>query len=284
VEAVRPASEAQGQTLRLEQPESPLWADADPARIGQVLSNLLNNAVKYTGRGGAICISAAATGAGLVVEVQDTGVGIPAEMLPHVFDMFTQFSGHRDRSHGGLGIGLTLARRLVERHGGTIEASSPGPGHGSTFTVTLPAAEAPTADARPAAPRAPASACRILVADDNVDALEMLQLMLTLYGHSVTVASDGAAAVALARTVKPQLAFLDIGMPRMNGYEAARRIREELGAAVLLVALTGWGQDEDKRRAREAGFDHHLTKPVDPDAVERLISECSHSEGPSAAS
>ena len=190
--------------------------------------------------------------------------------------MFTQFPGHRDRSHGGLGIGLTLARRLVERHGGTIEAKSEGPGRGSVFTVTLPAAADATAVGRAPAGRSrtPARACRILVADDNADALEMLQLMLSLYGHDVTVASDGVVAVSLATAIRPQIAFLDIGMPRMDGYEAARKIREALGSSVVLVALTGWGQDEDKRRSREAGFNHHLTKPPDPEALEALIAEC----------
>jgi signal transduction histidine kinase/ActR/RegA family two-component response regulator len=276
VEAARPAIDSQGHSVHLDLPDTPLWADADPTRLAQVFSNLLNNAVKYTARGGHIHVSAAAEGADVLLRVQDDGVGIPAGMLPHIFDMFTQFPGHRDRSHGGLGIGLTLARRLVERHGGTIEATSDGAGHGSVFTVKLPAAvDAPVA-ARPAAgrSRAPARACRILVAEDNPDAREMLQLMLSLNGHDVTVASDGVVAVALATEIRPQIAFLDIGMPRMDGYDAARRIRETLGSSVVLVALTGWGQDEDKRRSREAGFNHHLTKPPDPEALEALIAEC----------
>ena len=276
LEAARPAIDAQAHAVHLDLPDEPLWADADPTRLAQVLSNLLNNAVKYTTRGGDIRLSASGSGGNIVLRVLDNGVGIPADMLPHIFDMFTQFPGHRDRSHGGLGIGLTLARRLVERHGGTIEAKSDGPGHGSLFTVTLPAAvEAPATGHAPAGRERPAArACRILVADDNADALEMLQLMLSLYGHDVTVASDGLVALTLATAIRPQIAFLDIGMPRMDGYEAARRIREALGSSVVLVALTGWGQDEDKRRSREAGFNHHMTKPPDPEALEKLINEC----------
>jgi signal transduction histidine kinase/CheY-like chemotaxis protein len=276
VEAGRPGIDAQGHALELHLPAAPLWCHADPTRLSQVLSNLLNNAIKYTPRGGRIRIIGAAGEGQVSVTVEDTGVGIPDEMLPLVFDMFTQFPGHRDRSHGGLGIGLTLAKRLVELHDGTIEARSAGPGQGSAFTVALPSAAPIDRLDRLAGdrPRPPMRACRILVADDNPDAVEMLNLMLSLHGHDVTVASDGVVAVSLATALKPQIAFIDIGMPRMDGYEAARQIRQALGLSVVLVALTGWGQDEDKRRSREAGFDHHLTKPPDPEVLERLISEC----------
>ena len=276
VDAARPAIDAQAHGIHLELPDAPLWADADPARLAQVLTNLLNNAIKYTARGGHIKVGAHAGGSTIVMQVEDDGVGIPTGMLPHIFDMFTQFPGHRDRSHGGLGIGLTLARRLVERHGGTIEAKSDGPGRGSIFTIKLPAAADAAAAGRAAAgrTRGASSACRILVADDNPDALEMMKLMLALYGHDVTVASDGVVAVTLATAIRPQIAFLDIGMPRMDGYEAARQIRQALGSSVVLVALTGWGQDEDKRRSHEAGFNHHMTKPPDPEALEALIAEC----------
>ena len=281
-EAARPAIEAQAHTLRLDLPDRPLHVRADATRLAQVFTNLLNNAAKYTARGGRIGIAARPSGTRALVTVEDTGVGIPQEMLPHIFDMFTQFPGHRDRSHGGLGIGLTLARRLVELHGGTIEAASPGPGLGSVFTVSLPSAVEAVAEERSpvSRQRQQRRACRILVADDNADALEMLQIMLSLHGHEVTVAADGAAAVAMATSLKPQIAFLDIGMPRMDGYEAARQIRKALGGSVVLVALTGWGQDQDKLRSREAGFDHHLTKPPEPEALESLISECGRSPAP----
>jgi signal transduction histidine kinase len=276
IEAIRPAMDAQEHVLKLELPSSPLWADADLTRLTQVFSNLLSNAVKYTVRGGTIRVSATATAARAKLMVADDGVGIPADMLPHIFDMFIQFPGHRERSHGGLGIGLTLAKRLVEAHGGTIEARSEGPGRGSAFTVTIPLLQnvdrADTWGTLPHVHRP--RPCKVLVADDNADAVEMMRLMLTLHGHEVSVAADGVAAVALAKSIEPQIAFIDIGMPRMDGYEAARRIRDALRSRVVLVALTGWGQDEDKRLSSEAGFDHHLTKPPDPDVLERLILEC----------
>jgi CheY-like chemotaxis protein len=196
-------------------------------------------------------------------------------MLPRIFDMFTQLQAHRDRAHGGLGIGLTLARRLVELHEGTIEATSDGPGCGSAFIVRLPLLESEAAGpALPIRADSPAGGgYRVLIAEDNPDAAEMMQVMLRLKGHDVRVASDGAEAIAIAKTFDPHIAFLDIGMPHMDGYEAARRIRELPGRRVTLVALTGWGQDDDKRRSRDAGFDHHLTKPPEPDVLERLIAE-----------
>jgi PAS domain S-box-containing protein len=280
IEAARPAIDGQGHALEVHVPATPLWTYADPTRLAQVLSNLLNNAVKYTGRGGTIRVRGAAGDGQVSLTVEDTGVGIPAEMLPLVFDMFTQFPGHRARSRGGLGIGLTLAKRLVERHGGTIEARSEGTDRGSAFTITLPAA-APADGLAPSAgdrPRRQTRACRILVADDNPDAAEMLRLMLSLHGHEVVVARDGVDAVERASAMQPQIAFLDIGMPRMDGYEAARHIRATLGSNIRLVALTGWGQDEDKRRSREAGFDRHLTKPPDPEVLEQLIAECGQGE------
>ena len=273
IDAARPAIDAQAHSIQLEVPFTPLWVHADPARLAQVFTNLLNNAIKYTARGGHIKVTAQPAGETVVARVEDDGVGIPPEMLPHIFDMFTQSPGHRHRSHGGLGIGLTLARRLVERQGGVIEAASGGPGHGSVFTIRLPAAADQDANKRlpSGAARAAAGGCRILVADDNADALEMMKLMLALHGHDVIVASDGVVAVTLATSLKPQIAFLDIGMPRMDGYEAARQIRQALGPSVVLVALTGWGQDEDKNRTREAGFDRHLVKPVEPTMLEQII-------------
>jgi CheY-like chemotaxis protein len=275
VEAIRPRTHALAQTLAVVLPEHPVLADADPARLAQVFSNLLTNASKYTESRGHISLRLERAGAGAVIVVEDSGVGIPPAMLPRIFDMFTQLSEHRERTQGGLGIGLTLARRLVELHGGTIEAASEGPGRGSRFTVTLPPAAAegrPGAVAAPAEP-VPASACRVLVADDHADALEMMRLMLGFMGHEVRVARDGIEAVAVVQEFEPDLAFIDIGMPRMDGYEAARRIRA-IGSPATLVALTGWGQDEDQARARAAGFDHHVVKPPDRLRLERLIAEC----------
>jgi CheY-like chemotaxis protein len=190
--------------------------------------------------------------------------------------MFTQLQAHRDRTYGGLGIGLTLSRRLLQLHGGTITASSDGPGCGSQFTVWLPLASLGAETEREAvddAATARAARCRVLVAEDSPDAAEMMSLMLGMKGHDVRVAADGEEAVAIGFAFEPQIAFVDIGMPRMDGFEVARRLRERLGRRVRLVALTGWGQDEDRRRSREAGFDHHLTKPPEPDVLDQLIAE-----------
>jgi signal transduction histidine kinase len=276
IEASRPMIDAQGLALTLDIPPQPLWIVADFTRMAQAFSNLLNNAAKYTERGGQIRVSMEAGGAMASVTVADTGLGIQPDQLPRIFDMFTQLQAHRDRAQGGLGIGLTLARRLVEMHGGTIEAQSEGLGFGSRFIVQLPVT--PDADVEDDVRRRESTsasvACRVLVAEDNPDAAEMMRLMLEFKGHNVQVASDGMEAIALAERFAPQIAFVDIGMPRMDGYEAARGIRERLGARVVLVALTGWGQDEDKRRSREAGFDHHLTKPPEPEVLERLIASC----------
>jgi two-component system CheB/CheR fusion protein len=277
IEACRPMVDAQGLTLTLDIPPQPLWIVADFTRMAQAFSNLLNNAAKYTEPGGQIRVSMEATGSNASVTVADTGLGIPPDLLPRIFDMFTQLPAHRDRAQGGLGIGLTLARRLVELHGGTIEASSDGVGKGSRFIVRL--STAPEAGHEPADAEAPrdaeaTSACRVLIAEDNRDAAEMMRLMLTFKGHDVRVAADGIEAIALAERFVPHIAFVDIGMPRMDGYGAARGIRERLGSNVVLVAVTGWGQDEDKRLSREAGFDHHVTKPPEPDVLERLIATC----------
>jgi len=277
VEAMRPLVTDRGHSLRLDLPAEPLYVDADFTRVAQAFSNLLSNAAKYTNRGGSINVAASEHEGTAVVRVHDTGIGVPREMLSRIFDMFTQLQEDRDRSTTGLGVGLSLARRLVELHGGVIEAHSEGRGQGSEFVIRLPLAqvaadEAPF-DAQPS--RAlPAGACRVLIAEDNIDAAEMMRIMLCFGGHDVKVATDGVQAVAIAEVVKPDIAFIDIGMPRMDGYEAARRIRRVLGDRVMLVALTGWGQEEDKTRAREAGFDQHLTKPAEPEMLERIITDC----------
>jgi signal transduction histidine kinase/ActR/RegA family two-component response regulator len=274
VESTRAAIEAQGQALEVTLPDEPLWADADFTRLAQSISNLMNNAVKYTLRGGRITVSARGTGAAAEICVADTGVGIEPAMLTRIFDMFTQLQAHRDRTHGGLGIGLTLARRLIELHGGSIDAFSDGAGCGSQFLVTLPLA-GPADEARHQAPpgsRPGLARCRVLVAEDHPDTAEMMRTMLSLNGHDVRIALDGVDAMAVASAFKPQIVFVDIGMPGMDGYETGRELRRLLGDRVVLVALTGWGQDEDKRRSREAGFDHHLTKPPEPEVLERLIA------------
>jgi PAS domain S-box-containing protein len=275
VEATRPLIDAQAQSLAVHVPDAPLWVDADFTRLVQALSNLLNNAAKYTNFAGRIRVTAAEDADAAVVSVSDTGIGIAEEMLPRIFDMFTQLQAFGDRTHGGLGIGLSLAKRLIELHGGTLEARSAGPGQGSTFLVHIPLASVVARGNAGAPAQRPAQrACRILIAEDNADTAAMMRMMFELKGHDVRVASDGAQAVSLAASFKPAIAFLDIGMPRMDGYEAARGIRRLLGQNVVLVALTGWGQDDDKLRASEAGFDQHLTKPPEPDVLDRAIAEC----------
>jgi CheY-like chemotaxis protein len=276
LEATRPLIDAQALSLRVDLPQRPVWIDADLTRVSQALSNLLNNAAKYTPPGGEIRVTVTASECSTTVTVADNGIGIEPEMLDRIFEMFTQLQPYRDRTTGGLGIGLTLARRLIELHGGTIEARSEGCGRGTTFVVTVPTAGEPGRSVASGSPVAKSERpCRVLVADDNPDSTEMMREMFTLKGHDVKVAADGAQAVEIASGFRPEIAFLDIGMPRMDGYEAARRIRALLGHHVVLVALTGWGQDEDKRRSREAGFDEHLTKPPDPERLERLIDGCS---------
>jgi PAS domain S-box-containing protein len=276
IETARPLVDAHRHTLQVDLPPDEVWADADFTRLAQVFSNLLNNAAKFTPPGGQIAVSLSAGGRMATVAVTDSGIGIPAPLLPRIFDMFRQLQEYRDRTGGGLGIGLTLAKRLLELHGGSIEVRSDGLGHGSTFIARIPIGnvqEAKPPREEAARSKADAVARRVLVAEDNVDAAEMMRLMLEMSGHDVCIALDGEEAIALAGTFAPHIAFLDIGMPRIDGYEIARRIRDDLGDRVVLVALTGWGQDEDKRRSLDAGFDHHLTKPPAPDVIERIIRE-----------
>ena len=279
VEASRPVIEASGHALKLALPEEPVWLAADPTRLAQVMTNLLTNAAKYTPEGGCIELSASREGGEVIVRVTDTGLGIPPGMLAEVFEMFTQVNRTLERSQGGLGIGLALVKRLVEFHGGTITAESQGLGQGSTFTVRLPLVEAcagPTGErstAETPSVQPPMSGRRVLVVDDNVDGAESLANMLQIGGHETRTAHSGPAALDAARPFNPEVVFLDIGLPGMNGYEVAKRLRAEptLGGAVL-VALTGWGSDDDKRRSREAGFDFHLTKPVELTAIERILA------------
>ncbi|HEX5760757.1 MAG TPA: ATP-binding protein [Thermoanaerobaculia bacterium] len=276
VETSRPLLAAGGHQLTVSVPPRPIFVDADPTRLEQALSNLLNNAAKYTPRGGDVSVTVERRRGQAAVTVRDTGIGIPPEMLPRIFDMFTQVDRSLERAQGGLGIGLTLARRLVEMHGGTIEAHSEGPGRGSSFTIRLPIAEASRAAAHAEMddePVRPGATLRILVVDDNRDAASTLGLLLELTGHEVRTAHDGLEAVAAASEFRPDVVLLDIGLPKLNGYEAARRIRRQpRGEGVVLIAITGWGQEEDKQQSKEAGFDQHIVKPVDPAALLKLIS------------
>jgi PAS domain S-box-containing protein len=259
-------------------PDGPLFVDADKTRLVQVLCNLLTNAAKFSDRGGRIWLTAEQQGGEAVVSVRDTGVGIPPQMLPKVFEVFTQVDRSLEKSHGGLGIGLSIVQRLVEMHGGTVEARSEGPGMGSEFVVRLPVVlslvQGEEPDGDDPKPARPTARHRILVVDDNEDSARTLAMMLNLMGNEVRIAHDGLEAVAAASAYRPDLILLDIGMPRLNGYEACRRIREQpWGKGILIAAATGWGQEEDRRRSREAGFDRHLIKPVDHDALEKLLLE-----------
>ncbi len=275
VETTRPLIEAGGHEFAVRVAQGPLPLDVDPTRLAQVLANLVNNAAKYTPAGGRIQLGAEVDGAMLVVRVSDTGVGIPSEMLPEVFDMFTQVGRSIDRSQGGLGIGLTLVRRLVEMHGGSVEAESAGADAGSTFTLRLPLAPELAEPSRPVNHELPTngSALRILVVDDNVDGAETLAMLLELQGHVTRLAHSGTDALAAAGEFHPQVVFLDIGLPGLNGYQVARKLRADpLLVQPVLVALTGWGSDEDRKQAHAAGFDRHMVKPVDTDKLAELLS------------
>jgi signal transduction histidine kinase len=272
IETTQPLLDAAGHQLDVQLPDRPLWVFADLTRLSQAFANLLNNAAKYTDRGGRVSLRATVLDSHVTVTVTDTGIGIPPDLLPRIFDMFMQVDHTSDRGRSGLGIGLTLARRLIELHGGTIEVRSGG--GGTTFVARLPLTlVAGTVAADPVGPlRTRTPSRRVLVAEDIPDAAEMLRLMLESMHHTVRVAADGVQAVEIAKAFEPHVALLDLGMPRMDGYEAAKQIRSALGKRVLLVAVSGWGQEEDRRRAEEAGFDHHLTKPAEPDALEELIA------------
>ena len=276
VETSRPLIDECGHELVLDLPLDPVIINADPIRLAQVFMNLLNNAAKYMDRGGRIEMSAFTQGGDVVVSVKDSGIGIEAERMASLFMMFSQVEGALARSRGGLGIGLALAKRLVEMHGGRIEASSEGLGHGAEFVVTLPmlasdAQAVSPAESEPAA-IAEGGGLRILVADDNEDAALALARLLEAVGHTVRTAFDGAQAVRLAAEFDPQVAILDIGMPKLNGLEACTQIRAQPhGTDRLVIAVTGWGQVEDRRLSTHAGFDHHLVKPVDPQVLLELI-------------
>jgi PAS domain S-box-containing protein len=277
VETSRPLLDARRHELTVAVPDEPVWVEADATRLAQVVSNLLNNAAKYTEDGGRVALAVGREGGEAVIRVRDTGVGIPAEMLGEVFDLFVQVDRGLDRAHGGLGIGLTLVKSLAEMHGGRVTAHSDGPGRGSEFVVRLPALAGPpraAEEGKALAPeRAAGPARRVLVVDDNVDAAESLALLLRATGHEVRTAYDGPAALREAEALRPEVVLLDVGLPRIDGYEVARRLRQQGGLkSALVVALTGYGQDEDRRRALEAGFDVHLVKPADPQTVLQLVA------------
>jgi len=278
VETSRPVIEQAGHRLTVVTPDPAIVLEVDPTRIIQVLANLLNNAAKFTPRGGHVELSSVQEGTDVIVSVRDNGVGIAPALLERIFEMFTQVGRSHAYTGGGLGIGLTLVRRLVEMHGGQVEARSSGPNMGSEFLVRLPIAAHQAAAVNRDSERAPAPAPlrrrRIVVADDNTDAAESLSLILQMAGHETRVARDGTEALAIARQFQPDAMVLDIAMPGLDGLELARQIRgEPWGRPVLLIAASGWGQAVDKERSRAAGFDHHLVKPVAFAALEKLLRE-----------
>jgi PAS domain S-box-containing protein len=278
LETSRPHINAAGHSLSVLLPSERVTVEADPARLAQVFSNLLNNAARYTERHGEIALTAEVDRDEVLVSVQDNGIGFRPEVAERLFEPFSQLTRSNERSHGGLGIGLSLVQGIVALHGGSVEARSRGPGQGAEFVVRLPLPKytdsvrevKPVAQAKP---QATIAGVKVLVADDNRDAADSLQRILSLYGYQVEVAYDGTAAIQLDGAFRPKVAVLDIGMPGANGFEVARSIRESRGDVVTLIALTGWGQEGDRRRAMEAGFDYHLTKPVDPGALNDLLVE-----------
>jgi PAS domain S-box-containing protein len=277
IEIARPVIEASAHELSVTLPPHAVHVQADPVRLAQAFSNLLNNAAKYSDKSGHIRLTAERCGDKAVISVRDSGIGIAPEHLARIFTMFSQMTPALDRSQGGLGVGLSLVKALIELHGGTIEALSDGPGTGSKFTVHLPVIDAPVQ-----APSIPTSnsngarrvgKCRVLVVDDLRDAANSMAIMLRMMGHETATAYDGLEAVETAAAFRPDVMLIDIGLPKMNGYETARHIRgAPWGSNVALVALTGWGQEQDKQRALDAGFDQHLTKPVPPSALKELLA------------
>jgi PAS domain S-box-containing protein len=276
VEISRPLIDSRNHNLRITLPPDPVFLEADPTRLAQVVANLLNNAAKFTPMGGQIDLTVEHTQDAALVRVRDTGVGLAPDMLSSIFDLFTQVQGSLSRSEGGLGIGLSLVRGLVEMHGGSVSAQSNGLGRGSEFVIRLPILKEATAWVSPAEEKTKAQKLRprrLLVVDDNVDAAESLALLLRLNGHEVWTAHDGVEAMETMRTRSPDVVLLDIGLPRMDGLEVARRIRQELCMKnAVLIALTGYSQEEDRRRSLDAGFNAHLIKPVDLDALDAVLS------------
>jgi CheY-like chemotaxis protein/two-component sensor histidine kinase len=281
IESSRPLIDAGGHGLEVSLPDEPIVLLADVTRIAQVISNLLNNAARYSDKKGHIHIDVRRDFMEAVVTIVDEGIGIPSAMLSRVFDMFVQVDRAHERGRGGLGVGLSLSKQLVEMHGGRITATSGGPGLGSTFEVRLPIAPEIEASVRAIGVKddLPTSRFRLLVVDDNRDSVDSLSTLLRLMGNDVHMAYDGVEAVHAAHTLRPDVVLLDVGLPLRNGYDAARLIRTEpWGHSMVLIALTGWGQEEDRRKSHEAGFDHHLVKPVDPKVLMTLVSDLFHKE------
>ncbi len=283
VESSRPLIDAGGHTLDIQLPDEAIVLLADVTRVAQVISNLLNNAARYSDKRGRIVVDVRREELEAVVTIVDEGIGIPAAMLGRVFEMFVQVDRAHERGRGGLGVGLALSKQLVEMHGGRILAHSGGPGLGSTFEIRLPITVDIESSVRVTVKDdAPVSRLRLLVVDDNRDSVDSLSTLLRLMGNDVQVAYDGVEAVHVAHTFRPDVVLLDVGLPLRNGYEAAKLIRaESWGREMVLIALTGWGQEQDRKHSREAGFDHHLVKPVDPKALMNLVSELYH--GPRVA-
>jgi PAS domain S-box-containing protein len=278
LETSRPFIQSRKQQLTVQLPNESIFVHADKARLAQVLANLLNNSARYTPEGGEVVLAVVKENGQAAITVRDNGIGIPRELLAHVFDMFTQVNKSHAGAQGGLGIGLTLVRNLVEMHGGRVEATSAGAGQGCEFAVRLPLLESPVAPGASnelplLATASPTRKHRVLVVDDNIDAAESLGHMLRLQGHEVNTAHDGPAALELAASFAPDVVLLDIGLPGMDGFEVARRLRQLVGLEqVLLIAQTGWGQEEDRQRSREAGIDHHLLKPLNLTTLQKLLS------------
>lgn len=275
IETARPVLDAKQHRLQVETLSAPVRLEADPVRLAQVFANLLINAAKFTNANGNVEIAAAREDASVVVTVRDNGMGISAEMMPRLFTMFSQASGPHGRLEGGLGVGLCLVRGLLVLHGGTIEARSAGPGLGSEFVVRLPLEAGAAAEVTPSECGLPAvpGALQVLVVDDNQDAADCCKILLELAGHHVEVAYTGIGGLEMGERLRPQVALLDIGLPDLDGYEVARRMRStDWGARAVLVAVTGWGQFRDRQRALEAGFDRHVTKPIAPDCLESLLA------------
>jgi PAS domain S-box-containing protein len=277
VEASSALIERHRHQLRVSPPSQPVYVEGDVTRLTQVVTNLLDNAAKYTDPGGRIWLSAEREGDAVVIRVKDTGIGIAPELLPRIFDMFTQSALPLERTQGGLGVGLSLVDRLVKLHGGTVDVHSGGVGQGSQFTIRLPALNTPrrqpSPNPKPELSNA-AKRCRVLVVDDNEDSVDSLAMLLRMLGHEVATSNDGESALGAAEQFRPDVAILDIGLPKINGYDLAKQMREKAWARdIVLVALTGWGQQEHRRRSAESGFNHHLTKPVELEVLQQILSE-----------